>query len=129
MNNDLTGDRRVPNSIQLAAIFLIADAAVAVAGIIQIFGIADASNAGIQVFGTMYRLDTPLFPWVLTSLGSVSVAAAWLAVKLRRFQFVIGVALIWTGLAIAALPVGPGLLIDRLIVVAALVRGRSAFLD
>lgn len=119
--------QRVPNSVQLAALLLIADAVVAVAGLGQILGFGDASTAGFQVFGTMYTLDTPHFPWVLTAMGCTSVVAAFTAVKLRKFQFVASVAVFWCGLA--AITIGPGLLIERLVILMALRRGRSAFSD
>jgi hypothetical protein len=122
-------ERRVPNSVQLAAILLIADVTIVVFGIFQALGVGDVSNVGIQVFGTMYVLDTPLFPGVLAALGSLSVVAGFTAVRLRRFQFVLGVALVWSGVALAALPLGPGLLIERVVILLALARGRSAFVD
>jgi hypothetical protein len=70
-----------------------------------------------------------MFPWALSALAALSIVAGWSAIQLRRFTFVMVVALIWTGLGVAALTIGPGLLIERLLLVAALARGRSAFLD
>jgi hypothetical protein len=87
------------------------------------------SKAGVQILGTWYALDTPLFPGVLGALGALSVAAAWSAAQLRRFPFVMGVALVWLTLAVAAMATGSGagLVVERMILIMALLRGRHAF--
>ena len=120
---------RVPTSVSLAIALLALDGFMLVFALATITGIDDMSTGGVQVFGSSYRLDPPAFPWILGVLSGLSIVAGWFASRLRRLPFVLGVALAWVVLAIAAITQGsgPGLLVERLLIVAALLWGRKAF--
>lgn len=121
--------RRVPNSVNLVFLLFALDGILFISALATVLGLGDMSTAGVEIFGSSYAFDTPLFPWVLGALGGLSVAAAWSAAQLRRFPFVMGVALVWLALAIGVIATGsgPGLLVERVILIAALLKGRHAF--
>jgi hypothetical protein len=120
---------RVPNSIALAAVLFALDAFVLVDAVGQALGLSDMSSAGVQILGDWYRFDGPAFPWIVGVLAAFSLVAGWQASQLRRLPFVMGVGLVWVALAGVAIATGsgPGLLIERVAIVAALMWGRRAF--
>jgi hypothetical protein len=125
-----SGEARLPRSAQLANVMLALD------GIILAFALADIagfdmSSAGVTLLGSGYTFDEPTFPWIVGVLGALSVTAGWFGAQGRRFAFELGVALTWSGLATAAIVLGsgPGLLAWRLLIVAALLRGRRGFVS
>jgi hypothetical protein len=115
--------------VSLAIALLALDGFMLVFALATITGIDDMSTGGIQVFGSSYRLDPPVFPWIVGVLSGLSLVAGWFASRLRRLPLALGVTLAWVALAVVAITQGsgPGLLVERLIIVAALRWGRRAF--
>ncbi len=125
-----SGEVRLPGSVQWALVLLALDMFIFVDAIADVLGF-DQSAAGYQILGSWYRLDAPVFPWIVGPLSACSVAAVWSGAQGRRFWFVFAVAIAWTALAVGAITQGsgPGLLVWRLIIVLLLLRGRHAFVS
>jgi hypothetical protein len=118
---------RLPGGVWLASFLLSLDGLILAFAIADIAGL-DLSSSAVAPGGTQ-AFDAPVFPWVVGALSLLSVTAGWLASGGRRLAFVLGVALAWVVLGAIAFALGSGwvLLVERLVIVAALVHGRRAF--
>jgi len=125
-----SGEARLPNSVQLANVMFALDGIILVAAVADVIGF-DLSSAGVTLLGSTYTFDEPSFPWIVGALSALSVTAGWFGAQGRRFAFALGVALAWTVLASVAIALGSGagLLVWRLVIVAALLRGRRVFVS
>ena len=125
-----TNEARLPGSIQLASVLFALDGLIFAFALADVVGI-DQSTVGLTLLSSTYTFDEPAFPWIVGALAAMSLLAGWSSTQGRRFAFVLGVALAWVGLASVAIVLGsgPGLLIWRLGLVAALLHGRRAFVS
>ena len=123
-----TNEAHLPGSVKFANLLFALDSIILAFALADIAGF-DMSSAGFTLLGSTYTLDEPTFPWILGVLGALSVTAGWFGAQGRRFTFVLAVGIAWVALAAAAVALGSGagLLVWRLVIVAALLHGRRAF--
>ena len=128
-------ERQRPLRVLAFVLLCCADALIATFAIIEIANLALGTNVGnfsdwtVQVWGSVYTLDPPTFPWVVGILAILSVAAGWSAAHGRHFGFVVVAGLAWVALGLAALSTGSGggLLAQRVVWLLLVVSARPWF--